>query len=137
MSAESLDNCRSSSLYCGEDDVAAAAAADGGSDMVSCDTTDTWIFGNQSPPFDVVDDADADTDDVISRLIDCESESHNMLHPDYLHRFRDCSVIVTARQDSINWILNVYKNKFFFCSFQFMLLLNLLVFDNIVLFLVM
>lgn len=109
MSAESLDNCHSSSLYCGEEDVA-AAAADGGSDMVSCDTTDTWIFDNQSPPFDVVDDADADADDVISRLIDCESESHNMLHPDYLHRFRDCSVIVTARQDSINWILNVHAH---------------------------
>lgn len=108
MSAESLDNSHSSSLYCGEED-AAAAAADGGSDMVSCDTTDTWIFHNQSPAFDVVDDADAD--DVVSRLIDRESETHHMLHPDYLHRFRDCSVFVTARQDSINWILNVYKIK--------------------------
>lgn len=107
MSAESLDNSHSSSLYCGEED--AAAAADGGSDMVSCDTTDTWIFHNQSPAFDVVDDADAD--DVVSRLIDRESETHHMLHPDYLHRFRDCSVFVTARQDSINWILNVYKIK--------------------------
>lgn len=113
MSAESLDNSHSSSLYCGEED--AAAAADGGSDMVSCDTTDTWIFHNQSPAFDVVDDADAD--DVVSRLIDRESETHHMLHPDYLHRFRDCSVFVTARQDSINWILNVYKKTFFFPSF--------------------
>lgn len=112
MSAESLDNSHSSSLYCGEED---AAAADGGSDMVSCDTTDTWIFHNQSPAFDVVDDADAD--DVMSRLIDRESETHHMLHPDYLHRFRDCSVFVTARQDSINWILNVYKKNLFFPSF--------------------
>ena len=98
--SDSLDNSHSSTLlYCGGEQDDAAA---GGSDMVSCDTTDTWIFHNQSPPSD-----DAD-DDVISRLIDCET--HRMLPSDYLLRFRDCSVIVTARQDSINWILNVYQN---------------------------
>ncbi|KAA8536285.1 hypothetical protein F0562_028763 [Nyssa sinensis] len=42
---------------------------------------------------------------TISRLID--SEAHHMPQPDYLRYFRDRSIDLTARQDSIKWILKV------------------------------
>lgn len=85
----------SSTLVCGED----------AGDMVSCDTTDnTWISHHESPP--PPPPYDGDDDSTILSLIDCES--HHMLSPDYLQRCRERTVFVTARQDSINWILKVY-----------------------------
>ncbi|OMO63364.1 hypothetical protein COLO4_32500 [Corchorus olitorius] len=45
-------------------------------------------------------------ENTISKLID--SEPHHMPSPDYLRRFQDRSIDVTARQDSINWILKVH-----------------------------
>ncbi|KAJ0010701.1 hypothetical protein Pint_33663 [Pistacia integerrima] len=43
---------------------------------------------------------------TVSSLMD--SEPHHMPPDDYLHRCRDHSLLVTARQDSINWILKVH-----------------------------
>ncbi|KAF8013920.1 hypothetical protein BT93_I1702 [Corymbia citriodora subsp. variegata] len=94
-----------SSLHCGED----------------VSDADAWIPGHSpdpsssSPPppspypFHLPsDDADADADAV---LID--SETHHMPRPDYLRRCRDRSIDVTARQDSINWILRVHAHYHF------------------------
>ncbi|KAL6964131.1 hypothetical protein U1Q18_035188 [Sarracenia purpurea var. burkii] len=72
------------SLYCAEDP----------SDVVSsaCNS-DPQPFRHFSPP----------DESTINRLIDCEP--HHVPHPDYLRRFRDRPIDLTARQDSINWIL--------------------------------
>ncbi|KAK9286613.1 hypothetical protein L1049_015013 [Liquidambar formosana] len=78
-----------SSLYCGED------ASDWGD-------SDTWI--SDRPPLPSFHCPPSD-EAHINTLID--SESHHMPHPDYIRRCRDCSVHLTARQDSINWILKV------------------------------
>ncbi|XP_050365909.1 cyclin-D1-1-like [Argentina anserina] len=45
---------------------------------------------------------------TLRRLID--SESHHLPSPDYISLCRDCTVDVTARQDSINWILKVHAH---------------------------
>ncbi|CAK9144971.1 unnamed protein product [Ilex paraguariensis] len=50
-------------------------------------------------------------DSVINQLID--SEPHHMPHPDYLRLCQDHSVDLTARQDSINWILKVHAHYHF------------------------
>ncbi|KAF8410242.1 hypothetical protein HHK36_002766 [Tetracentron sinense] len=79
-----------SSLYCGED----------AGDVVYCDA-DTWI-----PCSPATTDTVADDDSSIDRLLD--SELHHMPDSDYLQRFRDGSVDVTARQDAVNWMLKVH-----------------------------
>ncbi|GKV19806.1 hypothetical protein SLEP1_g30024 [Rubroshorea leprosula] len=68
-------------------------------DVVSCDP-DTCAHDHplrNSQPSDV---------GTVARLID--SEVHHMPPPDYLRRCRDRAIDVTARQDSINWILKVH-----------------------------
>ncbi|XP_012093145.1 cyclin-D4-1 isoform X2 [Jatropha curcas] len=83
------------SLYCDED----------AGEVVQFDS-DSWIsdrrpqsssFSFYSPPSD---------ESSINRLID--SEPHFLPLADYLHRCRDRFIDVTARQDSINWILKVH-----------------------------
>ncbi|KAL6012959.1 hypothetical protein ACLOJK_003449 [Asimina triloba] len=72
-----------SNLYCPEpaDDVA------------------SWDSGASTP-----DPQSEDGDDrQISPFLD--SELHYMLGPDYLRRFHDRSLDVTARQDAVSWIL--------------------------------
>ncbi|XP_021892349.1 cyclin-D4-1-like [Carica papaya] len=75
----------SSSLYCEED----------ASDVVSADAWDPRFF---SSPLCV--------EETLSGLI--ESEFRFMPLPDYVRRCDDRAVDVTARQDSINWILKVH-----------------------------
>ncbi|PON66332.1 Cyclin [Trema orientale] len=83
-----------SSLYCAED----------AADLVSPDT-DTWISHHppRSSPLD---------ESTVAGLFD--SETRFMPEPDYLRRCRDRSIDVTARQDSVNWILKVHA----FCRFS-------------------
>ncbi|XP_044509656.1 cyclin-D1-1-like isoform X2 [Mangifera indica] len=56
----------------------------------------------QSPPSDEI---------TVSSLID--SETHHMPLHDYLHRCRRQPLLLTARQDSINWILRVHAHFHF------------------------
>ncbi|KAA8545764.1 hypothetical protein F0562_020785 [Nyssa sinensis] len=86
----SADHSSATSLYCDED----------AGDVFSSDA-DAWISpvsssSALSPPCD---------ESIINRLID--SEPRHMPHPDYLRRCRDRSIDLTARQDSITWILKV------------------------------
>ncbi|PON65830.1 Cyclin [Parasponia andersonii] len=85
MSSESDS---ASSLYCAEDTA----------DLVSTDA-DTWISLRhpRSSPSD---------ESTVAGLFD--SETLFVPEPDYLRRCRDRSIDVTARQDSINWILKVH-----------------------------
>ncbi|XAR72973.1 hypothetical protein NMG60_11019797 [Bertholletia excelsa] len=85
--SHSLDDQSAASLYCPED------------------LADDWIsdpqpssYGVSSPPEETA--------------IDCliESELHHMPRPDFVRRCRDRSVDLTARQDSINWILKVHEH---------------------------
>ncbi|KAL4615214.1 hypothetical protein ACB092_07G107700 [Castanea dentata] len=93
--SHSHSSTSATNLYCAED-------ADGVvSWEVDNDDDDTWISSNHRPSSD-----DDDDGFDISRVF--ESEAHHMPHPDYLSRCRDRSVDVTARQDSINWILKVH-----------------------------
>ncbi|KAG6652165.1 hypothetical protein CIPAW_06G165000 [Carya illinoinensis] len=82
------------SLYCGEDT----------GDIVSC-CSDTLI-PDQPPSTSLFAHSSPSDEYTISALID--SETHHVPHPDYLRRCRDRSIDVTARQDSINWILKVH-----------------------------
>lgn len=86
-----------SGLHCGED----------------VSDADTWIPtqspdpGSSSPPpppSSCPSPLPSNEDDAAD-LIDLESD--HMPRPDYLRRCRDHSIDVTARQDSINWILRV------------------------------
>ena len=89
MSSESASaSTSSSSLYCSED----------AADLVSQET-DKWISHHPlyHSPFD---------ETTLAELID--SEPRFMPEPDYLRRCRDLSIDVTARQDSIKWILKVH-----------------------------
>ncbi|KAJ4824322.1 hypothetical protein Tsubulata_004271 [Turnera subulata] len=72
---------------------------DAGEVVQYCCDADTWISNHalQSSPSD---------EHTITTLID--SEPHFMPVSDYLHRCRDRSIDITARQDSINWILKVH-----------------------------
>lgn len=92
-------------LYCAED-------ADG---VVSWeagnDDDDAWISSNHSASSSSSSSDDDDGFDI-SRVF--ESEPHHMPHPDYLSRCRDRSIDVTARQDSINWILKVWHYLFIY-----------------------
>lgn len=92
MSLSTFSTTAAVSLYCDEDadDVVSWVAND----------EDTWISDRSisSPP--------SDDESTISRFF--ESELQHMPHPDYLTRFRDRSIDVTARQDSINWIFKVH-----------------------------
>lgn len=87
-----------SSLYCSED----------AADVVSFDA-DTWISHSSSsslslstPLYSTSSSSDQTT---ISGFFD--SEPDHMPDPDYIRRCRDRSIDLTARQDSINWILKV------------------------------
>uniref|UniRef100_A0A6M2EA76 B-like cyclin n=1 Tax=Populus davidiana TaxID=266767 RepID=A0A6M2EA76_9ROSI len=87
------------SLYCGED----------ASEVVQQDA-DTWISSHPQfppPPPSIILSPPSD-EHTITKLID--SESHFMPLSDYLHRCRHRSIDITARQDSINWILKVYAH---------------------------
>ncbi|KAM2605618.1 hypothetical protein TB2_034400 [Malus domestica] len=48
---------------------------------------------------------------ILTRLID--SEPNHMPSPTYITRFRDCTIDIITRQDSINWILNVHAHHRF------------------------
>jgi cyclin D1/2/4 len=95
------------SLYCGED-----------AGEVASWVADTWI--SHYPPTTSLSAADSPPSDesTVSMLID--SEPHHAPHPDYLRRCRDRSIDITARQDSINWILKVrtlsptYQNTYMY-----------------------
>lgn len=89
--SHSHSSTSATNLFCAED-------ADG---VVSWEAgnDDTWISSNHRPSSD-------DNAFDISRVF--ESEPHHMPRPDYLSRCRDRSIDVTARQDSINWILKVW-----------------------------
>lgn len=82
-----------SSLYCGEDV----------GEVISCGA-DTRI-SDHPPLSSLLAHSSPSDESTISALID--SEPHHAPHPDYLRRCRDRSIDVTARQDSINWILKV------------------------------
>ncbi|XP_059447124.1 cyclin-D2-1-like [Corylus avellana] len=81
------------SLYCGED-----------AGEVASWVADTWI--SHYPPTSLSADSPPYDESTVSLLID--SEPHHAPHPDYLRRCRDRSIDITARQDSINWILKVH-----------------------------
>ncbi|CAK7330191.1 unnamed protein product [Dovyalis caffra] len=88
------------SLYCGEDV----------SEVVQLNA-DTWISSHhQSPSSSVILSPPSD-ENTITKLID--SESHFMPLSDYLYRCRHRSIDITARQDSINWILKVHAHYAF------------------------
>ncbi|KAL5561393.1 hypothetical protein UlMin_031140 [Ulmus minor] len=80
----------SSSLYCSEE-VAGLVSSD----------VDAWI-SEQCSSLDSLSPPDEDN---IAGLI--QTEPQHMPESDYLRRCRDRSIDVTARQDSINWILKV------------------------------
>ncbi|XP_057963842.1 cyclin-D4-1-like isoform X2 [Malania oleifera] len=82
--SQSPEHSATSSLYCPED----------AGDVASSDV-DAAIWISPPPP-----------DYSLSDLL--LSEPHHMPLPDYLRRCRDRSVDLTARQDSINWILKVH-----------------------------
>ncbi|KAJ8768889.1 hypothetical protein K2173_023884 [Erythroxylum novogranatense] len=82
-------------LYCGED----------ASEVVPSNTDDSWVNDQPQPSFSSGFLPQTD-ETYITNLID--SEPHFMPQSDYLHRCRNRSVDVTARQDSINWILKVH-----------------------------
>lgn len=83
------------SLYCAED----------AADLNSSDA-DTWI--SHHPPYISCSSPHSPPSDenAVAELI--ESEVRYMPESDYLRQCRDRSVDVTARQDSINWILKVH-----------------------------
>lgn len=90
----------SSSLFCGED-----AAG-----IVSCDAG-TWIsHSSSSLPSTSLSNSlyscSPSDHTNVDGLID--SEPDHMPDPNYFRRYRDRSVDVTSRQDSINWILKVH-----------------------------
>ncbi|XP_044488832.1 cyclin-D4-1-like [Mangifera indica] len=85
----------SSSLYCSED----VSLMDLSSISYQPSATTTI---SPPPPSD---------DITISSFID--SEHHHMPLDDYRRRFRDHSLLVTARQDSIKWILKVHAYHHF------------------------
>ncbi|XP_010273048.1 PREDICTED: cyclin-D2-1-like [Nelumbo nucifera] len=90
----SPDEHSACSLYCGEGEVA------------SWDT-DTWNPDPRtSTGLPTNDDDDEDNEHFIARLINLELD--HMPESDYLQRFRDRSVDVTARQDAISWMLKVH-----------------------------
>ncbi|ONH91963.1 hypothetical protein PRUPE_8G146700 [Prunus persica] len=70
----------------------------------SYDTSNFVVSSHHSPPSDETDD----TATILTRLID--SELNHMPSPNYISRLRDRSIDVTARQDSINWILKVHAH---------------------------
>ncbi|BFG42085.1 hypothetical protein CerSpe_283590 [Prunus speciosa] len=70
----------------------------------SYDTSNFVVSSHHSPPSDETDDTAA----ILIRLID--SEPNHMPSPNYISRLRDRSIDVTARQDSINWILKVHAH---------------------------
>ncbi|KAK3035709.1 hypothetical protein RJ639_033411 [Escallonia herrerae] len=80
-------------LYCAED------AGDVVSSSSDADTG--WISGRPPPPDEY----------TIDRLLDLEP--HHIPLPDYLRRCRDRSIDLTARQDSIDWILKVHAHYHF------------------------
>lgn len=84
-----------SSLYCGED--VGEVISWGADTRISDHPPLSSLLAHSSPP----------DESTISALID--SEPHHAPHPDYLRRCRDRSIDVTARQDSINWILKVHS----------------------------
>ncbi|XP_030522780.1 cyclin-D4-1-like isoform X2 [Rhodamnia argentea] len=87
----------SSSLRCGED----VSDADA---RISAPSPDP---SSSSPPSPYHSHLPSD-DAAVVGLID--SETHHMPRRDYLRRCRDRSIDVTARQDSINWILRVHAH---------------------------
>nr|XP_028965010.1 cyclin-D1-1-like [Malus domestica] len=54
---------------------------------------------------------DTTTTSSLTHLID--SEPNHMPSPSYISRFRDRTIDLTARQDSINWILKVHAHHRF------------------------
>ncbi|PQM39345.1 cyclin-D2-1 isoform X1 [Prunus yedoensis var. nudiflora] len=70
----------------------------------SYDTSNFVVSSHHSPPSDETDDTAA----ILTRLID--SEPNHMPSPNYISCLRDLSIDVTARQDSINWILKVHAH---------------------------
>ncbi|KAI4298581.1 hypothetical protein L6164_032122 [Bauhinia variegata] len=82
------------SLVCGED----------AGEVVSSDSS---IFHGISPASLPLDSPPSD-ETIIDGLF--ETESHHMPNPDYLQRCRDRSIDVTARLDSINWMLKVHAH---------------------------
>ncbi|KAJ7946176.1 cyclin-D1-1-like [Quillaja saponaria] len=89
--SQSPDPSDAASLFCGEN-------AD---ELIKFDA-ETWIHSFSSlhsyaPPSD---------ETTIGSLI--ETETHHMPYPDYPQRCPERSIDVTARQDSINWILKVH-----------------------------
>ncbi|OMO73849.1 hypothetical protein CCACVL1_17103 [Corchorus capsularis] len=92
-SSGSAASSSSNSLSCGED-----------VDEVVTWESDTSAVRHQFPT--TLHNYLPSDENTISKLID--SEPHHMPSPDYLRRFQDRSIDVTARQDSINWILKVH-----------------------------
>ncbi|KAK6241197.1 Cyclin [Theobroma cacao] len=90
-SSGSAASSSSTSLSCGED----------AGEVVTWEP-DTSIL-HQFPSLHNYPPSDVNS---ISELVDLEP--HHMPFPDYLHRCQDRSIDVTARQDSINWILKVH-----------------------------
>lgn len=70
----------------------------------SYDASNFVVSSHHSPPSDETDD----TATILTRLID--SELNHTPSPNYISRLRDRSIDVTARQDSINWILKVHAH---------------------------
>ncbi|XP_062177389.1 cyclin-D2-1-like [Alnus glutinosa] len=91
--SRSPDYSADDSLYCGED-----------AGEVASWVADTWI--SHRPPSSLFAYAPPSDESTVSMLID--SEPQHVPHPDYLRRCRDRSIDITARQDSINWILKVH-----------------------------
>ncbi|KAJ6385575.1 hypothetical protein OIU77_028707 [Salix suchowensis] len=100
--SHSPDHCASAdnSLYCGED-ASEVVQQDAGMSISSC---------HQSPSSSTVPPPPSD-ENTITKFID--SESHFMPLSDYFHRCRHRSIDITARQDSINWILKVHAHYAF------------------------
>ncbi|XP_050261812.1 cyclin-D1-1-like [Quercus robur] len=96
--SHSRSSTSATNLYCAEDADGVVSWEAGNDD--DDDDDDTWISSNHRPSSSDDDGFD------ISRVF--ESEPHHMPRPDYLSRCRDRSIDVTARQDSINWILKVH-----------------------------
>jgi cyclin D1/2/4 len=103
--SRSPDYSAGDSLCCGED-----------AGEVASWVADTWI--SHRPPSSLFAYAPPSDESTVSMLID--SEPQHVPHPDYLRRCRDRSIDITARQDSINWILKVrtlsptYQNTYMY-----------------------